>query len=74
MWRQARFLRECPFPPSNNPSSGDAKVNGAFKTGPTGSAGWIWGTPTQSGSFPLTFQAEDAAHQTKNVNLTLVVN
>jgi putative Ig domain-containing protein len=52
----------------------DGKVNGAFKNGPTGSAGWISGTPTQTGSFPLTFQAEDAAHQKASVNLTISVN
>jgi hypothetical protein len=57
-------------------SAGDCKVNGDWKSGApyTGCAGWIWGTPTQSGSFPVTFEAEDAAHQRATVNLTLVVN
>jgi hypothetical protein len=62
------------FTTFDNSSAGDCKVNGAWKTGPTGCPGFLWGTPTQSGSFPLTFQAEDAAHQTKNVSLTLLVN
>ena len=51
------------------------KVNGSYsKTGPTGCTGWVWGTPTQTGNFPLTFQVEDAAHQKASVNLTLTVN
>ena len=51
------------------------KVNGSYsKSGPTGCTGWVWGTPTQTGSFPLTFQVEDAAHQKASVNLTLTVN
>jgi hypothetical protein len=47
---------------------------GGWRGGTHGNAGWLWGTPTQSGSFPLTFQAEDAAHQQTSVTLTLVVN
>jgi hypothetical protein len=47
---------------------------GGWRGGTYGNAGWLWGTPTQSGSFPLTFQAEDAAHQKTSVTLTLVVN
>ena len=61
-----------------NPSEGtyySCRINGAYsKTGPSGCSGWIYGTPTQSGSFPLTFQAEDAAHQKASVSLTLVVS
>jgi hypothetical protein len=66
------------LPPGMNFSNGEGystcQVNGSYsKTGPTGCQGWLWGTPTQSGSFPLTFQAEDAAHQKATVALTLVV-
>ena len=51
------------------------KVNGSYsKSGPTGCTGWVWGTPTQTGSFPLSFQVEDSAHQKASVNLTLTVN
>ncbi len=61
-----------------NPTEGtyySCRINGAYsKTGPSGCSGWIYGTPTQSGSFPLTFQAEDAAHQKASVSLTLVVS
>lgn len=60
---------------SNGDGTNTCKVNGSFsKTGPTGCVGWIWGTPTQSGSFPLTFQVEDAAHQKASVSLTWSVN
>ena len=60
---------------ANGDGANTCKVNGSFsKTGPTGCAGWVWGTPTQTGSFPLTFQVEDAAHQKASVNLTLTVN
>ena len=51
------------------------KVNGSYsKSGLTGCTGWVWGTPTQTGSFPLSFQVEDSAHQKASVNLTLTVN
>ncbi len=60
---------------ANGDGVSTCKVNGSYsKTGPTGCAGWIWGTPTQTGTFPLTFQAEDAAHQKATVSLTLTVN
>jgi hypothetical protein len=60
---------------ANGEAYGTCQVNGSYsKTGPTGCNGWLWGTPTQSGSFPLTFKVEDAAHQTATVSLTLVVN
>ena len=62
------------FTTFDNNGQGDCKVNGVFKSGITGCAGWLWGIPTQSGNFQLTMQAEDAAHQTKDVSLTLVVN
>jgi len=47
---------------------------GGWRGAPYGNAGWLFGTPTQSGSFPLTIQAEDAAHQKVSVHLTLTVN
>lgn len=53
---------------------GQNQVNGSFREGVTGNAGWLWGTPTTAGSYPMTFQAEDAAHQKTTINLTLVVN
>ncbi len=59
---------------SNNDATNACKVNGVVKNGPTGCVGWLWGTPTDSGNFPLTIQAEDAAHQQTSVNLTLTVN
>ncbi|MBO0887593.1 hypothetical protein J2P12_00680 [Candidatus Bathyarchaeota archaeon] len=60
---------------SNGDGANTCKVNGSFsKTGPTGCAGWIYGTPTQTGNFSLTFQAEDAAHQIANASLSLTVN
>jgi hypothetical protein len=60
---------------ANGDGVNTCKVNGSYsKTGPTGCAGWVWGTPTQTGSFTLTFEVEDAAHQKASVNLTLTVN
>jgi len=53
---------------------GQKQVNGGWKVGVAGNAGWLWGTPAAAGSYPLTFQAEDAAHQRASVSLTLVVN
>lgn len=53
----------------------NCQVQGTYsKNGSTGCAGWLWGTPTQTGSFALQFQAEDAGHQQANVSLTLTVN
>lgn len=52
------------------PQNGSAPA----KNGLTGCAGWIWGTPTGSGTYQFTLQAEDAAHQTATVSLTLTVN
>jgi hypothetical protein len=68
-----------PLPAGMNLANGDGfstcQVNGTYsKNGTTGCAGWVWGTPTQTGSFSLTFQVEDAAHQKASVNLTLTVN
>jgi hypothetical protein len=67
------------LPAGMNLANGDGysscQVNGTYsKNGTTGCAGWVWGTPTQTGSFSLTFQVEDAAHQKASVNLTLTVN
>jgi hypothetical protein len=47
---------------------------GGWRGAPLGNAGWLFGTPTQTGSFPMAIQAEDAAHQKVSVNLTLTVN
>ena len=60
---------------SNGDGGSNCQVNGSYsKTGPTGCVGWLYGTPTQSGSFTLTFTAEDAAHQTATATATLTVN
>lgn len=59
---------------ANGDGAVSCKVNGSYsKTGATGCAGWIYGTPTQTGTFTLTFQVEDAAHQKASVTLTLTV-
>ena len=60
---------------SNGEGYSSCQVNGSYsKTGATGCQGWLWGTPTQGGSFPVTFKVEDGAHQVQQVALTLVVN
>jgi hypothetical protein len=55
-------------------ADGQNYVNGTWRHSSTGNAGWLWGTPTTPGSYPMTFQAEDAAHQTASASVTLVVN
>ena len=60
---------------ANGDGYSSCQVNGSYsKNGPSGCAAWIWGTPTATGSFPITIQIEDAAHQKASVNLTLTVN
>jgi hypothetical protein len=60
---------------SNGEGYSSCQVNGSYsKSGPTGCQGWLWGTPTTPGSYPMTFRVEDAAHQTATVTLTLTVN
>ena len=49
-------------------------LSGALPTGLNFSSGTLSGTPTQSGSFPITVTATDASGCTGSRNYTLVVN
>jgi hypothetical protein len=50
-----------------------AATAAVYPSGATGCQGYLWGTPTTAGSYLMTFQVEDAAHQAANVSLTLNV-
>lgn len=51
-----------------------AATAAVYPSGATGCQGYLWGTPTNAGTYPMTFQVEDAAHQTATVSLTLTVS